>query len=122
MAPLLVWRYGWRHGAWGFLPPALAAVLTVPLRALGGANFNFFDAMGLVLVLSVGMDYAVFCAESLGERRPVTVLAVLLAASTALMSCGLLALSQAAAVSHFGATMTVGILLSLMFAPLACRR
>ncbi len=122
MAPLLVWRYGWRHGAWVFLPPVLAAVLTIPLRALGGASFNFFDAMALILILSVGMDYAVFCAESQSERQPVTVLAVLLAASTALMSFGLLALSQVTAVSHFGATMTVGILLALLLAPLACRR
>jgi hypothetical protein len=76
--------------------------------------------MALVLVLSVGVDYAVFCAETSGDRKPVTMLAVTMAACTALMSFGLLALSRVLAVHNFGATMMIGILLSFLFAPLAC--
>jgi predicted exporter len=119
MTPLLIWRYGLRKGLWIMVPPLLAVILTPPLRSVVGGAFTFFDAMGLVLVLAIGVDYAVFCAETSGERKPVTILAVTMAASTALLSFGLLALSQVMAVSNFGATMTIGILLSFLFAPMA---
>jgi len=119
MAPLLAWRYGVKRGLWVMLPPSLAVALAPAVRALAGGAFTFFDAMALVLVLSVGVDYAVFCAETSGARKPVTMLAVAMAACTALMSFGLLALSDVLAVRHFGATMLVGILLAFLLAPLA---
>jgi len=74
--------------------------------------------MALVLVLAIGVDYAVFCAETKEEYKAVTMLAVALAACTALMSFGLLALSEVTAVHAFGATMLVGILLAFLLAPL----
>jgi predicted exporter len=121
MAPLLAWRYGPRRTVWIMLPPLLAVGLTPGLRALLGSGFTFFDGIALVLILSVGVDYAVFLAETSRERRTVTMLAVGLAAITALMSFGLLALSNVAAVQHFGATMLVGILLAALLAPMARR-
>ena len=119
MAPLLAWRYGWRGGLRVLVPPLLAVALAPALRAIAGGPFTFFDAMALVLILSIGVDYAVFCAETAGERRPVTMLAVAMAAGTALMSFGLLAASGVAAVSAFGATMAIGIFLALLLAPIA---
>jgi predicted exporter len=101
---------------------ALSALLMMPVlgwRSLMGAGFTFFDAMALVLVLSVGVDYAVFFVESQGDRRPVTALAVAMAACTALMSFGMLALSRVSAVHAFGTTMLIGIFLAFIFAPLA---
>ena len=121
MAPLLGWRYGVRRACWIMLPPLLALVATPGLRALFGAGFSLFDAIGLVLILSIGVDYAVFLAETSRERRAVTMLAVALAALTALLSFGLLALSHVQAVRHFGATMSIGILLAVLLAPLARR-
>jgi predicted exporter len=122
MAPLLAWRYGPRRTFWIMLPPVLAVGLTPGLRALlGGGGFTFFDGIALVLILSVGVDYAVFLAETSRERRAVTMLAVGLAAVTALMSFGLLALSNVMAVQHFGATMLVGVLLAALLAPMARR-
>ena len=118
MAPLLIWRYGLRKGLWVMIPPLLAVILAPSFRALAGGAFTFFDAMALVLVLSIGVDYAVFCAETSEERKPVTLLAVTMAACTALLSFGLLALSKVAAVHAFGATMTLGVLLSFLFAPM----
>ncbi|HXP98089.1 MAG TPA: hypothetical protein VN809_15345 [Telmatospirillum sp.] len=119
MAPLLIWRHGLIRGLRLLAPPLLAVALTPALRALGGGAFTFFDAMALVLVLSVGVDYAVFCAETSGERRPVTMVAIAMAACTALMSFGLLALSHVAAVHAFGSTMSIGILLAFLLAPMA---
>ena len=119
MAPVLAWWYGMRRAIWIMLPPILAVVLAPGLRALTGTGFSFFDAIALVLILSIGVDYTVFLAETSGERRAVTMLAVALAATTALLSFGLLAASSVQAVRHFGATMTVGILLAVLLAPLA---
>lgn len=121
MAPLLWWRYGLRNGARIMLPPLLAVALTPSLRALAGGSFSFFDAMALVLVLSIGMDYAVFCAETTPGRKAVTMLAVILAACTALLSFGLLAFSGVHAVQSFGSTMLLGIFLAFLLAPLARR-
>lgn len=117
MIPFLMIRHG-PKGLRLLVPPLLAVVLTPGLRALAGGAFTFFDAMALVLALSVGVDYAVFCAESQGGRRPVTALAIALAASAALMSFGLLAVSGVAAVHAFGATMSLGILLAFLLAPM----
>ena len=119
MAPMLAWRYGGRGALRVMLPPTLAVVLAPALRALGGGDFSFFDAMALVLVLSIGVDYAIFFAETSTERAPVTMLAVALAAGTALLSFGLLAMSQVAAVHSFGSTMALGILLAFLLAPMA---
>jgi predicted exporter len=121
MAPLLAWRYGPRRTFWIMLPPVLAVALTPGLRALLGDGFTFFDGIALVLILSVGVDYAVFLAETSRERRSVTMLAVGLAAATALLSFGLLALSDVRAVQHFGATMLVGVLLAALLSPMARR-
>jgi predicted exporter/predicted LPLAT superfamily acyltransferase len=119
MAPLLALRYGWRGGLAVLAPPTLAVALAPALRAVAGGSFSFFDAMALVLILSIGVDYAVFCAETSGERKPVTMLAVFLAASTALLSFGLLALSGVTVVSAFGSTMTIGILAACLLSPMA---
>jgi len=77
--------------------------------------------MALVLLLSVASDYAIFCAESPGDRRTVTLLAVWMAALTTLLSFGLLVVSRVPAVHNFGSTMLIGILLALLAAPLASR-
>ncbi len=119
MLPLLAWRYGLRRSALVMLPPSLAVLLAPALRALGGGGFSFFDAMAQVLVLSIGVDYAVFFAETTAARRGVTLLAVALAALAALLSFGLLALSGVAAVHGFGLTMTLGIAAAFFLAPLA---
>lgn len=119
--PVLIWRYGWRGGLAVLAPPMLAICLTPPLLALVGIPFTFFSAMALVLVLAVGIDYAIFCAETDGHRDPVTLLAITLAAATTLLSFGLLAASEVAGVSSFGTSMLVGIILSFLLAPLAAR-
>ncbi|RAU20819.1 hypothetical protein CU669_16225 [Paramagnetospirillum kuznetsovii] len=121
MVPVLVWRYG-RSGAVRVLAPALAAIIaTPPLLALAGLGFSFFGAMALVLVLSIGTDYGVFCAED-KVHDPVTLVSVWLAMITTLLSFGLLALSDVAAVKAFGATMLVGVLTAFLLAPSAGRR
>jgi predicted exporter len=119
MYPMLGWRYGWVSGLRVMAPSLLAVALAPPLAALGGVAFTFFNAMALVLVLSIGVDYAVFCRETSGVRKPVTMLAILLAALSTIFSFGMLAFSRVFAVHAFGMTMLIGISLAFLFAPAA---
>lgn len=119
MWPMLVWRYGWRGGFRVMVPSITAVLLAPPLAALCGVAFTFFNAMALVLVLSIGVDYSVFCRESAGARKPVTMLAVCLAALSTILSFGLLALSRVFAVHAFGVTMLIGIAIAFLLAPAA---
>jgi predicted exporter len=119
MYPLLGWRYGWRGGLRVMAPSLLAVALAPPIAALAGVAFTFFNAMALVLVLSIGVDYSVFCRETSGARKPVTMLAIALAALSTILSFGMLAFSRVFAVHAFGATMLIGIVLAFLFAPVA---
>ncbi len=118
MVPLLAVRYRWRGALAVMAPPVAALLLTPALAALVGEPFTFFSAMALILVLSIGVDYAIFCAEARGPRKSVTLLAVCLASLTTLLSFGLLAFSQVFAVHTFGLTMLIGISLSVLLAPI----
>src|SRR5579863_697215 len=122
MMPILIWRYGLRGSLDVTLPPAIAVLATPPLLALVGVSFTFFNAMALVLVVSIGFDYAVFCRETVPSRRSVTMLGVWLAMMTTLLSFGLLVLSSTYAVHAFGATILVGTTLAFAFSPLAGTR
>ena len=94
-------------------PESLAGVSSRhPWRTLGA---------WLVLLLSMGVDFAIFSRESAEAERSVTTLGVWLATLSTLFSFGLLALSSAFAVAAFGATMLVGITLAFLFSPLAGR-
>jgi predicted exporter len=119
MYPLLCWRYGFGRGLRVLAPALAAVVLTPPLAALAGISFTFFNAMALVLVLSVGVDYSVFCCETSGARKPVTALAIALAALSTILSFGMLAFSKVFAVHALGTTMLIGISLAFLFAPAA---
>ncbi len=118
IAVLLCWRYtpaqAWRV----MLAPALAAWFTLGLLGYAGVALNLFHVLALLLVLGVGIDYSIFFAES-DTHRDTTMLAVLLSTATTLLSFGLLALSQTAAISSFGTVISIGLLCSLLFSPLA---
>lgn len=121
MAPFLIWRYGLRGALFLMLPAAAALLLTPALLAVVGLPFTFFSAMGMVLLLSLGMDYGLFCAEAEGNHDPVTLLATWLTTLTTVLSFGLLAFSKVPAVQSFGAVLLVGVTLAAILAPLAGR-
>jgi predicted exporter len=121
MAPLMMWRYGWRKGLRVLVPAALAVGATPALVAWGGLPFTFFNAIALVLALSISIDYAIFCMEADLARQSTTMLGIWLATLTTILSFGLLALSSVAAVHAFGLTLAVGVTLSFLLSPMAGR-
>jgi predicted exporter len=118
IAVLLCWRYqpsqAWRV----MLAPALAAWITLGLLGYAGVTLNLFHVLALLLVLGIGIDYSIFFAESQNERDT-TMLAVILSTITTLLSFGLLALSQTAAIRSFGIVVSIGMVCALLFSPLA---
>lgn len=115
-------RYGHRISAIVLMPTLLALVVT--LGAFGYLNIplSFFHMMGLMLVLGVGVNYAIFMREGFMQENKTlqasSLAGVLLSAGTTLLSYGMLIFSSMPVLSNFGLTMLLGVgmaaLLSLM--------
>jgi predicted exporter len=115
-------RYGVVGAGRIMLPPLVVIVATPLLLAALGQSISLFHVMGLVLLLAISVDYAIFFGEDQEQRSRATMLGVLLAASTTLLSFGLLVLSGMPAMQHIGATMLVGIAIAVVLSPLAGRK
>ncbi|MCA9718427.1 MAG: MMPL family transporter, partial [Myxococcales bacterium] len=104
-----------------FLPAVLAAVTTLAALALAGTAIHILHVVSLLLVLSMGVDYGVFLAESrvgAGVRElAATTLSVALACASTALAFGLLAMSKYPALHAIGVSVGLGVLLSLVLAP-----
>ncbi len=97
-------------------PVGLSLLATVGIIGLSGIPFTLFHAMGLLLILCIGIDYALFLygrnSSIRGtQERDFSLLANGLAAVTTILSFGLLSFSKTAAIHSFGLTVFIGILL-----------
>jgi predicted exporter len=110
-------RYGLRQAAFVLLPTLLAMSLSLAVFGYLGTALTLFNLMGLMLVLGVGVNYAIFLREG-GVRAAATLAGVLLSAGTTLLSFGLLAFSSMPALSGFGLTLLLGIGLAVVLAPM----
>jgi predicted exporter len=115
---LLIWRYR-LHGFIVMLPPFLSACITVGFLGLLGHTFHLLHCLSLLLVLGMGVDYAIFLAESDPSSEPTTFLALTLATVTTILSFGLLSFSSQAALKAIGFTTFVGIFWVWLLSPLA---
>ncbi|HEX7634020.1 MAG TPA: MMPL family transporter [Noviherbaspirillum sp.] len=115
---VLAGRYGLRQGVAILLPTLLAMAAALAVYGYTGVPLTLFSMMGLVLVLGVGVNYAIFLVEA-GDRAPAPFAGVLLSAATTILSFGLLSLSGMPALHQFGLVLLVGISFSVLLAPLA---
>ncbi|MBT6426548.1 MAG: hypothetical protein HOK30_02705 [Rhodospirillaceae bacterium] len=118
---LLLWRYGWRGGLAVMAAPVIAVVATPLIAAYAGIPMTMFSVLAMILVMSIGGDYAIFCRETDHDHRDVTLIAVLSASLTTLLSFGLLAASSVAVIQEFGLTMIIGTTIAVALAPMARR-
>lgn len=112
-------RYGLKGAVKVMLPSVAAVVLAPCLVALTGEPFTFFNAMSLMLIFAIGLDYALFTREASMPRLCRSMLANFLAALSTLLAFGLLALSETFAIHAFGITILFGITLAYLLAPVA---
>jgi len=99
-----------------FVPSVLAAAVTVSILALVGTQLHLLHLVSLLLVMSMGVDYGVFLAES-GERTATTLVSLTLACASTVLAFGLLALSSNPALRAVGITTGLGVAWSLALAP-----
>ena len=115
---LLAFRYGLGGAMLTVLPPVVAALIALVVLVLSGEDYSVFATVGLILVLGIGIDYTLFFREG-AENAQATALAVAMSAASTLLAFGLLAFSATPAVHTFGVTISVGISVALLIAPLA---
>jgi predicted exporter len=101
------------------LPALIAAGVTLSILSLCGTSINILHLLGLLLVLSIGVDYAIFLSTTGGNDadRATTLLSLCVACASTCLSFGLLALSSSPALRALGLTTSIGVLVSLAMAP-----
>lgn len=98
------------------LAPLAAAVLTVTaLLVLAGERLSLLHLVGMLLVVAVGSNYALFFARA-EAPDPATLVSLLLANLTTLLGFGLLGLSSVPVLHALGIVVGPGALLALLYA------
>ncbi len=101
------------------LGPALAAVLIdAALLLLLGMKLSLFNLVSLLLVVGIGLNYALFFERLQGDpaERARTRRSLVVCGSTTLAAFGCLALSQTPVLHAIGITVVLGSVLSLFLA------
>lgn len=107
---------------WRVILPLLAAVLTVTgALVLAGQSLILMHLVGLLLVVAVGSNYALFFARGEGAPAPCTLASLLFANLTTLAGFGLLATSSVPVLQAIGITVGPGAVLALLFAAMLSR-
>lgn len=102
-----------------FVPAVLAAATTLAMLSIAGVEISLLHVVSLLLVLSMGVDYGVFLAESRDHPGgvPATILSLIIACISTVLAFGLLGMSQNPALQAIGLTTGLGVLTSLVLAP-----
>jgi predicted exporter len=102
------------------LPAASALVLTVALLAASGQRLGVFHLVALLLVLGIGLNYALFFERPPGgaAERARTRLALAVCSISTVATFGFLAFSATPVLHAIGSTVALGALLSLVLSAL----
>jgi predicted exporter len=115
---VLALRYGVIGAILTILPPAAGSVATLGLLGLLGEDLTLFTILPLLVVLGVGIDYAIFSREK-GQSSAPTQLAIGLSLLTNVLGYGLLGFSTTKAIHDFGLTVFIGTSMAWLLAPIA---
>ncbi len=107
------------------LPLACAVLCVTALNLIGGQQLTILHLIGLLLVVAIGSNYALFfdsgARDSDDADRRQTQVSLLVANLTAVGSFGLLAFSHVPVLAAIGSTVGPGAFLSLVFAAILTR-
>ena len=110
---VLVILFGWKKGLLMSLAPYTVLVATIGIMSLLGFKLDFFVAVGLVLIVGLGLDYMVFARS---EKNSGSKKAIFLSFVTTELSFGSLVFSSFTPVHIFGLTVFIGILVAFLCA------
>jgi predicted exporter len=122
---LLAWHLrSARRLARVLLPLAASVALVLAGLTLSGAALGVLHLIGLLLVVAIGSNYALFFDHLAlrGEADADTLASLLMANLTTVVSFGLLATARVPALAAVGMTVAPGALLSLLLAAAFTRR
>jgi predicted exporter len=111
----------WRPMLAALLPSLLVLAALLGIFAATGVETNLLHVMSLNLVMGMGVDYGIFMVDSARSRKgfDASMLSMLICCLTTVFGFGTLAISAHPALRAIGVTTGVGILLSLVLAPVA---
>ena len=117
IALLFLLTKGLKQGLLELMPAGIALLGAVGGSSLLGLSFTFFSLLALVLVLGIGINYALFFTKA-QHQAETTLLAVTLAMLTTMLTFGVLVFSQTQVISTFGVTLVCGLGCAFVTAPL----
>lgn len=98
-------------------PVAIAVLATSAILVATGQRLSLFHMVSLLLVLGIGLNYALFFNQRMTERsQDSTTFSIVVCAATTISSFAVLALSQTPILHAIGITVAGGTLASLLFA------
>ena len=102
------------------LPAAAALVLTVAVLVACGERLSVFHLVALLLVLGIGLNYALFFERVAVDdnERVRTRLALAVCSTSTIITFGLLALSSTPVLHAIGSTVALGAMLALLMSAL----
>ena len=106
------------------IAPLVAAVITVTAGlALFGQQLMILHLVGLLLVVAVGSNYALFFDQKKADSKvtPSTLASMLFANLTTVAGFGLLAFSKVSILQAMGVTVAPGVVLALIYAAIFAR-
>jgi predicted exporter len=121
---LLVFGLGSVKRSWRVAAPAAAAlVLTAALLTAGGQRLSVFHLVALLLVLGIGLNYALFFERppANAAERARTRLALAVCSLSTIATFGFLSLSATPVLHAIGSTVALGALVSLLLSALWAR-
>jgi len=105
------------------LAPLVAAVLVVTAGfALARVPLTILHLVGMLLIVAVGSNYALFFNQRAQAIAPQTLVSLLVANLATVAGFGLLALSRVPMLETFGLTVGPGAMLALLFAAILAPR
>jgi predicted exporter len=105
-------------------PLVIAVAVVIASLVLAGQQLTILHLVGMLLVVAVGSNYALFFDQGAGAGniQPRTLASLLLATSTTVAGFGILAFSSVPVLNAIGVTVAPGAILALIFSAILARR
>lgn len=113
---VFTFRYGWQRACIGALVPVIAFSVALALSQLIQGHLNLFNVAAGLVILALGLDYSVFYAEH--GFTPSITQTTLMSALSSIFVFAMLGFSSTPAISSFGQTVFIGIVITFLFAPI----
>jgi predicted exporter len=105
-------------------PLALSVLAVAGLLVALGERLTILHVVGMLLIVAVGSNYALFFDRSAQPRQgsvPLTLASLLIANIATVLTFGVLACSRVTVLADLGSTVAPGTLLALLFSALLAR-